>query len=56
VSVADADAVFYEDSDDYRYEHLMSGAVAGGDTDGDGFDDLLITSTGPAHIFRGGPR
>ena len=54
----DADAIFYEDDEDWD-DGNIGGFVEGlGDTDGDGFDDLLIGmwGRGPAYVFRGGPR
>ena len=55
---ADADAVFCEDDEDWGYG-CPGGFVTGvGDTDGDGYDDLLMGTwgTSPAWLFRGGPR
>jgi hypothetical protein len=53
-----ADAVFYGSDPDWNYGYV-GGYVRGlGDTDGDGFDDILIGAWGnaPAWVFRGGPR
>jgi hypothetical protein len=52
-----ADAIFYEDDSDWHFGWL-GGFVTGMDTDGDGYDDLLMGNAGrgPAHVFRGGPR
>ena len=56
--VADADAIFYEDDEDWGYGSPGGFVTGVGDTDGDGYDDLLMGTwgTGPAWLFRGGPR
>ena len=54
----DADAIFYEDDEEWGWGNVGDFVTGLGDTDGDGFDDLLIgiMGTGPAFVFRGGPR
>jgi hypothetical protein len=56
--VADADAIFYEDDEEWEYGSPGGFVTGVGDTDGDGYDDLLMGTwgTGPAWLFRGGPR
>ena len=56
--VGEADAIFYEDDPDAEIGDF-GGHIRGiGDTDGDGFDDLLMghAGAGPDYVFRGGPR
>ncbi len=58
LSVSDADATFYEKDEDLKGEGVGRSVVGLGDTDGDGFDDLLVATMGwgADYIFRGGPR
>ena len=54
----DADAIFYEDDEDWGWGHVGDFVTGLGDTDGDGYDDILVDllGSGPAFVFRGGPR
>jgi hypothetical protein len=56
--VADADAIFYEEDGTWEYGPPGGFVSSVGDTDGDGYDDLLMGPWGnaPAWLFRGGPR
>jgi len=54
----DADAIFYEQDPETALGFVGATVTTLGDTDGDGFDDLLLGQygVGPAYVFRGGPR
>ena len=56
--VGQADAIIYEEDTNSLLGEVGGFVVGLGDTDGDGFDDLMVGmyGNGPPSVFRGGPR